>query len=134
VAIVATALASIIVLIATAGEPWLPLVASSSETAETIRRLVPVLGCLSGIAATASLSHSLTAAFYAIGDTQTPSRVGAVMYTVGHAAKIAGAIGGGLQGIALAITASHVCNWLALEYAWARGFTGPLPRRFPVTT
>jgi peptidoglycan biosynthesis protein MviN/MurJ (putative lipid II flippase) len=134
VTIAAGALTSVIVVIATSGQPWLPLLVSSPQTAETIRRLVPVLGCLSGIVATASLSHSLTTAFYAIGDTHTPSRVGAAMYTVGLAAKIAGAIGGGLQGIALAITATHVCNWLALEYAWARGLAGPLPRPSAVTT
>ena len=134
VTIAAGALTSVIVVIATSGQPWLSLLASSPQTVDTIRRLLPVLGCLSGIAATASLSHSLTTAFYAIGDTHTPSRVGAAMYTVGLAAKIAGAIGGGLQGIALAITATHVCNWLALEYAWARGLAGPLPRPSAATT
>jgi putative peptidoglycan lipid II flippase len=134
VAIAAIALTSVIVVIATAGQPWLPLLVSSPQTGDTIRRLIPVLACLSGIMATASLSHGLTTAFYAIGDTHTPSKVGAAMYTVGLAAKIAGAIGGGLQGIALAITATQVCNWLALEYAWARGFAGPLPRPSAVTT
>jgi putative peptidoglycan lipid II flippase len=122
VAIASVGLASIIVAIVTAGQPWLSLIGSNPQTAETIRRLVPVLGCLSGVAATGSLCHSLTAGFYAIGDTETPSKVGAVMFTVGLVVKIAGAIGGGLQGLALAITASHVCNWLALEYAWAQRF------------
>lgn len=127
VGIASAGLACIIVAIATAGQPWLSLVGSSPQSAETIRRLIPVLGCLSGIAATGSLCHSLTAGFYAIGDTDTPSRVGAVMYTVGLIAKVAGSVGGGLQGLALAITASHVCNWLALEYVWARRFAVPLP-------
>jgi putative peptidoglycan lipid II flippase len=134
VAIASAGLACIIVAIATAGQPWFSLIGSSPQSAETIRRLIPVLGCLSGVVATGSLCHSLTTGFYAIGDTETPSRVGAVMYTVGLVAKIAGAIGGGLQGLALAITVSHICNWLALEYAWARRFAAPLPIASVATT
>lgn len=126
-------IAAVIVIIAAAGHWWLTLLAPSPPIADTIRRLIPVLGCLSGVAATASLSHSLTTAFYAVGDTETPSKVGAGMYTVGLAAKIVGGASGGLQGIALAITASHVCNWLVLEYAWARAFTTALPRQSSVT-
>lgn len=134
VAMASAGLACIILAIATAGQPWLSLITSNPQTAETIRRLIPVLACLSGVVATGSLCHSLTAGFYAIGDTETPSRVGAVMYTVGLVAKIAGALFGGLPGIALAITASNVCNWLALEYAWARRFAVPLPITSVATT
>jgi putative peptidoglycan lipid II flippase len=126
-------IAAVIVIIAAAGPWWLRLLAPSPAIADTIRRLIPVLCCLSGVAATASLSHSLTTAFYAVGDSQTPSKVGAGMYTVGLAAKIIGGASGGLQGIALAITASHICNWLVLEYAWARAFTPALPRQSSVT-
>ena len=128
IAVVAIGVAAAIVIVSAAAPQWLARIALSPPIADTIRRLVPVLGCLSGIAATASLSHSLTTAFYAMGDTVTPSKVGAAMYTVALAAKGVGAILGGLQGIALAITLSHVCNWLALEYAWARACT-PLPLR-----
>jgi peptidoglycan biosynthesis protein MviN/MurJ (putative lipid II flippase) len=127
VAAASAGFACIIVATAAVGHTWLPFFASNPQAADTIRRLLPVLVCLFGIAATASLSHNLTAAFYAIGDTHTPSTVGAAMFTVGLFAKIAGAMAGGLQGIALAITASHICNWLALEYVWARRFAGPLP-------
>lgn len=125
--------AAAIVIIAAAGHWWVTLLAPGPSTADTIRRLIPVLGCLSGVAATASLSHGLTTAFYAVGDTQTPSKIGAGMYTVGLAAKIVGGASGGLQGIALAITASHVCNWLVLEYAWARAFTPALPQQSSVS-
>jgi peptidoglycan biosynthesis protein MviN/MurJ (putative lipid II flippase) len=129
VAVAAIGLAAGIVIISTAAHQWLALIAPSPPIADTIRRLVPVLGCLSGIAATASLSHSLTTAFYAMGDTVTPSKVGAAMYTVALAAKVVGAVLGGLQGIALAITLCHVCNWLALEYAWARACAPALSRQ-----
>jgi peptidoglycan biosynthesis protein MviN/MurJ (putative lipid II flippase) len=125
VAVAASAVAGIIVVASVAGLPWLGVIAPSAAIGETLRRLAPVLGCLSGIALTASLSHSLTAAFYAMGDTDTPSRIGAAMYTVGLGAKVVGAASSGLQGLALAITASHVCNWLVLEYAWARAFRTP---------
>jgi putative peptidoglycan lipid II flippase len=126
-------IAAVVVIVAAVAPWWLALLPSDAPMIATMRRLIPVLACLSGIAATASLSHSLTTAFYAVGDTQTPSKVGAGMYTIGLAAKIVGGASGGLQGIALAITASHVCNWLVLEYAWARAFAMALRRQSSVT-
>jgi len=127
VAVVASGLAAVIVVASVAGRPWLGVLLPNAPIGDTLHRLVPVLGCLSGIAATASLTHGLTAAFYAMGDTDTPSRIGASMHTVGLAAKVIGAVSGGLPGIALGITASHVCNWLVLEYAWASTFATSRP-------
>jgi peptidoglycan biosynthesis protein MviN/MurJ (putative lipid II flippase) len=129
VATVASGLAAGFVLVSVTAQGSLAEILPGAQIGDTLPRLVPVLGCLSGIAATASLNHSLTAAFYAMGDTGTPSKIGAAMYTIGLVAKLIGAVWGGLQGIALAITSSYVCNWLVLEYAWARALAAGPPCR-----
>ncbi|MGC3973127.1 MAG: lipid II flippase MurJ [Nitrospira sp.] len=68
----------------------------------------------SGVVLTGGINHILNNAFYAQGDTMTPSKIEVLTYTVGLVMKGAGAFFGGLVGMALAISAYYVLNSLML--------------------
>jgi putative peptidoglycan lipid II flippase len=71
---------------------------------------------MSGLLFGSSLSHTFTIAYYAGGDTVTPTKIGIVIYTVGLALKALGFIWGGLTGIALAISFYNILYAVTLRY------------------
>jgi peptidoglycan biosynthesis protein MviN/MurJ (putative lipid II flippase) len=57
--------------------------------------------CLGGIFVGGALGQILSTAFYAITDTVTPTRIGAVVFTLGITLKISGFFLFGILGIAI---------------------------------
>ena len=71
---------------------------------------------MSGLLFGSSLSHTLSTAYYAGGDTVTPTKIGIVIYTIGLALKALGFCCGGLTGIALAISFYNILYAATLRY------------------
>ena len=71
---------------------------------------------MSGLPLGSSLSHTFATAYYARGDTATPTKIGIVVYTIGLALKVAGFFLGGLTGIAVAISVYNILYAAALWY------------------
>lgn len=69
---------------------------------------------LSGFVIANALGQPLAAAFYATGDTRTPTRVGIVGFTAGAFLKVAGFFSWGLLGIAVAASIHQALNTLLL--------------------
>ena len=69
---------------------------------QTTTKLVAVFLASSGLVLFSGLSHIFATAYYSEGDTVTPTKIGAVSYTVGLLLKVVGFFTAGLIGIALA--------------------------------
>ena len=118
--VVAASLTGILLLILVAGEPALRAMvefrADGDVDSRTLWLLVVLLG---GLLVGDSTSYLLSATFYAIGDTTTPSRIGAVSYSFGFALKLFGFFVAGVRGLALATSVFYVTRacmlWRAIE-------------------
>jgi putative peptidoglycan lipid II flippase len=95
--------------------------AAGKLTHDDLRTLCLVFLCAGGVLLTGSVNHMLTSAWYAQGDTRTPTRIGVTAYTVGLGLKALGFRLGGLEGIALGISAYYGLHWFLLERALGRG-------------
>lgn len=75
-----------------------------------------LLICLGGVWVGGVLGQILSTAFYAHGDTKTPTKIGAAGYSIGIALKIAGFYCFGVLGIALGTTIYYILNaiWLKI--------------------
>ena len=78
-----------------------------------------LLVVLSGVWIAGSLSQVLAGAFYAEGDTETPTRIGVVSFTVGIGLKVVGFYVLGVWGIAAGATIHYVLMGLLLLRAAA---------------
>lgn len=90
-------------------------VAGSLNSAD-LSKIFMVLILMAGLLPCAGLADSLNSAYYAQGDTHTPTKVGAVIYTFGIMFKVAGFFLGGIKGMALAVTIWAIIYCISLEY------------------
>lgn len=93
--------------------PLRPLI--GSLTSEDISRISVVILCMSGMLPFIGLSSSQVNAYYAMGDTRTPAKIGFAVYTVGIVLRIAGFFAGGLAGMAVAVSCWAGLNYLVME-------------------
>jgi putative peptidoglycan lipid II flippase len=99
-------------------------VGHAGVTAENVHTLWLILVALAGAFAGGVSGQTAAGAFYAMGDTKTPTKVSVVIYTLYLPLKIAVFLGYGLVGLAVTMSAYCVINFLAqfalLEGAVAR--------------
>jgi putative peptidoglycan lipid II flippase len=115
----ATGAAMIVLLVV--GRPLLSLIFERGQfTAEDVRILWWVLIALGGVQIAGGLGQIYSTAFYAAGDTRTPTRIGVVGYTAGILFKIVGLAVGQLYGVAAAASAYRILNVFAFERAFHR--------------
>lgn len=81
-----------------------------------ITRICVVLMLMSGILPFQGVVNSLTTAYYAQGDTSTPTKLGVVIFTLGMAMKVTGMWAGGLPGLTLAVTITTAVHCFILTY------------------
>lgn len=95
-----------------------------SLTAQDLTRICAVMISMSGMLPFIGVSNSQVNAYYAMGDTRTPAKIGFVVQTIGILFRIAGFLLGGLIGMAIAVScwAGVYCIVmdLALRGRWAR--------------
>jgi len=108
----ATALAA---LLAVPAAPFRRL--AGSLTSQDLSRISVVILCMSGMLPFIGLSSSQVNAYYAIGDTRTPAKIGFAVYTLGIVFRIAGFFAGGLPGMALAVSGWAALNYIVMEIA-----------------
>ena len=82
-------------------------------TAENVYTLWLVMITLTGAFAGGVCGQMASGAFYAMGDTKTPTKVSAVIFTLYLPLKIAVFLGYGLIGLAVTMSAYFVINFLA---------------------
>jgi putative peptidoglycan lipid II flippase len=82
-------------------------------TAENVHTLWLVMIALAGSFAGSVSGQTAAGAFYAMGDTKTPTKVSATIYTLYLPLKIAVFLGYGLVGLAVTMSAYCVINFLA---------------------
>jgi putative peptidoglycan lipid II flippase len=98
-----------------AGEPVLRLAIGRNLSADKVRLLWVTLCAMGGFLVGGAIGQISAAAFYATGDTKTPTKVGILGFTLGSALKIIGLVKFGLIGMAVA-TSLHQCfNALVLH-------------------
>lgn len=97
-------------------------------TAENVRTLWLVMLALTGAFAGGVCGQTAAGAFYAMGDTKTPTKVSAVVYTLYIPLKIAVFIGYGLVGLAVTMSAYCVINFLAQFLLLERAVSSRLSR------
>jgi putative peptidoglycan lipid II flippase len=106
------------------GEPALSLLLGHGEFgADQVRQLWWILLALGGTWVAGALGQVFSAAFYAAGDTVTPTRIGVAGFTLGIILKVMGFFWLGVLGIALGTSAYFVFNAIVLRFAlvWRLG-------------
>ncbi len=91
--------------------------AHSSFRPDQVVQTWELLLVLSGVWIAGSLSQVLAGAFYAEGDTETPTRIGVVSFTVGIGLKVLGFYVMGVWGIAAGATVHYVLMGVLLLHA-----------------
>jgi peptidoglycan biosynthesis protein MviN/MurJ (putative lipid II flippase) len=98
-------------------------------TAENVHTLWLVMVALAGAFAGGVSGQTAAGAFYAMGDTKTPTKVSVVIYTLYLPLKIAVFLSYGLVGLAVTMSTYCVINFIAqfalLEGAVSRRLSGP---------
>lgn len=95
------------------GEPWLRLaIGHAGVTAENVYTLWLVMVALAGAFAGGASGQVVAGAFYAAGNTKTPTKVSAVVYTIYLPLKIAIFLKYGLIGLAVTVSTYFVANFL----------------------
>jgi peptidoglycan biosynthesis protein MviN/MurJ (putative lipid II flippase) len=98
-----------------AGRPILGLlIGRGGVTEQNVATLWSVMLCLFGVFVGGAMGQILSTAFYAKGTTGTPTKIGAVGFTLGVGLKTAGFFTLGLPGIALGATVYYLFNVFAL--------------------
>lgn len=90
------------------------LVGHGQVTAENVGTLWLLMAALVGVPLAGSTGQILSTAFYARGDTTTPTRVGITGFTAGVVFKVIGFFHLGLLGIAIGTTLYYGCNAIAM--------------------
>ena len=110
----------ILVLIAV-GEPILSWVLSHGRfDPASIRNLWLIMVTMFGLLMGGATGQIAAMAFYAMGDTRSPTAIGVVGFTIGIVMKVAGFFTMGILGIAAATSAYYLLNVIALEVALSR--------------
>jgi putative peptidoglycan lipid II flippase len=87
---------------------------------EDLSRLLTALLAGSGVLLCGSANHLLMSAFYAQGDTRTPTKIQMLSYMLGTGLKVGGFVLGGLYGIMAAMSIHYAVEGLALGVALDR--------------
>lgn len=111
------------------GEPALRLsVGHAGVTAENVHTLWLVTIALAGAFAGGASGQVVAGAFYAAGNTKTPTKVSAFIYTIYLPLKIAIFLGYGLLGLAVTVSAYYVANFLIQFFMLEREVSRKLSR------
>lgn len=86
-----------------------------SLTSQDLSKISIVVLCMSGMLPFIGLSSSQVNAYYAMGDTRTPAKIGFAVYTIGIVLRIVGFFAGGLPGMALAVSCWAGLNYIVME-------------------
>ena len=114
-------LASAGVLLLAFGEPVLRLaIGHAGVTAANVYTLWLVLLALAGAFAGGASGQVVAGAFYAVGNTKTPTKVSAIVYTIYLPLKIAVFFRYGLIGLAATVSAYFILNFLIQFYMLER--------------
>jgi putative peptidoglycan lipid II flippase len=106
-------------VVAIATLAWLPDGHSTvvgNVTTDNLRQLAWLAALLSGVLPCSVLANAFGNAYYAQGDTSTPSRIGVAAFTIGLLLRTFGFLLGGIAGLAAAATASAVLTviWIGV--------------------
>ena len=82
-------------------------------TADDLRQIAWLAALMSGSLPCTVIVNALSNAYYAQGDTRTPSQIAAAAFTIGMVLKAGGFWVGGIAGLAFAVTA-----WAAFHALW----------------
>ncbi len=94
-----------------AGEPALHLlIGYGGVTEQNVQMLWWILVMLIGVLIGGAVGQVLSTAFYAKGDTKTPTRIGIAGFTIGIVLKIFGYLHSGILGIAVGTTLYYLLN------------------------
>lgn len=97
------------------GEPLFRLLLDHGDiTGESLRLLWWIMVALMGFFIGSTVGQILSSAFYAIGNTQTPTKVGVIGFTLGVLFKVVGFFRFGLLGIAMGTSLYYLLNVFAL--------------------
>ncbi|MBN1309938.1 MAG: polysaccharide biosynthesis C-terminal domain-containing protein [Anaerolineae bacterium] len=97
------------------GRPILQfLIGHGAVTDENVLTLWWIMIGLTGVLVGGCAGQILSTAFYAKGDTATPTKIGVIGFTVGIALKIGGFLLGGLMGIAIGTSVYYLANTVLL--------------------
>jgi peptidoglycan biosynthesis protein MviN/MurJ (putative lipid II flippase) len=86
--------------------------------------MIVVFVSMSGLMLCSGLNHSFTMAYYAQGNTVTPTRIWTLTWTLGLGGKVGGFFLGHLTGIAVAISLQSMINCILLWIFWKPGLAG----------
>lgn len=89
-----------------------------------IHQMITTFVGMSGLLLCSGLNHSFMMAYYAQGNTVTPTKIWTLTWTLGLGGKIAGFFLAGLTGIALSVSLQSVTNCILLWIFWKPGLTG----------
>ncbi len=90
---------------------------AGSLTSQDLSKISIVILCMSGMLPFIGLTSSQVNAYYAMGDTKTPARIGFVVYTIGIVFRIVGFFTGGLAGMAVAVSCWAGLSYIVMEVA-----------------
>lgn len=97
------------------GKHFLPiLIGHGGVTQHNIALFQSTLNCLGGVFIGGALGQILSTSFYALTDTATPTKIGAIVFTLGIALKIFGFFLFGLLGIAIGASVHYLLAAAAL--------------------
>lgn len=107
------AASGLLLMLAFGPQALLLAIGHAGVTAENVHTLWLVMLALAGAFAGGVSGQVASGAFYAMGDTKTPTKVSAAIYTLYLPLKIAVFLGYGLIGLAVTMSAFFVVNFLA---------------------
>jgi putative peptidoglycan lipid II flippase len=93
-----------------AGYLWqLPVVSrwTSRAAVDSLQRVWTAALFMSGVLLCASLNHTVTSAYYSMGNTTTPTKIAALCYSLGLVLKVTGFYVAGVNGMALALSLQY---------------------------
>jgi len=111
-----------------AGRPALALVLGNGNVSEAdLSMLWWIMLALVGVQWGFGARNVLAGAFYAMGDTHTPTRIDALCYTLGIPLRVLGFRWFGVVGIAAATSIFYMLDGLLLRIALNRAVFAPAP-------
>ena len=91
---------------------------------KAIQQMITAFVSMSGLLLCSGLNHSFTMAYYAQGNTTTPTKIWTLTWTLGLGGKVIGFFLAGLTGIAASISLQSMINCILLGTFWKPGLAG----------